>query len=210
MDKTQTPKKKRVLCIVLGIVLGSITLTALLFYFLAYPILQFSVLGLTQHQGKELFLEQTYLEFDHGNEFRDAVEGLDFVSVDCVEDFVYYDHCRQDHLLWGKFPDIYMLDVCVGEKYDQIYAQYRDENAPTGHLREIDIILYDTEKVASKFNQLYLAFSKEQQLVRILYRTGLSEKDLDEKMVCQLVSNKCMDLYESSGYEDRSFLYPPV
>lgn len=192
MDKNNSTKKLVLLAVVLAV-----TITVALFYFIVYPILQFSVLGLTQHQGKDLFQEQTYLEFDHGEEFCNAVDSLGFVTEEHIVDFVYYNHCRQDHLLWGKYPDIYTLDVYVGENYNRIYTQFWDENAPTGGVTNLDVMLYRTEETGKTGNQLFLAFSEERQLVRILYRTGVSKKEMAENTVPKIIwLNRCNDLWE--------------
>ena len=188
-NKAPDSKQKKALTI------ATYVLVIILFlYVILYPILQFTTLGTKSHQGVELFAEKAYLEYDSGEAFDAVVEELSFIAENEVRNFAYHDSCRQDHLLWGKFPDLYILEVYVGENFDQICTQYWDENAVYHEEYTHAIKLHSVEKVGWKYNQLYLAFSEIHQSVRILYRTGLPL--VDKERVNGLIVRWCEDWNE--------------
>lgn len=148
-----------------------------IFYVVIYPILAMMVMGRDEYRGRELYTSDVYLLYDSGSDFKTAVNTLDFTSDHDVWDFVYYNYPRQDHLLYGKQPDFYVLDFDVGDDFENVYDRYWNENAVNSDYGDYSIMLHQIERKNNHYNQLYLAFYEKAQLVRIIYRTGTKEWD---------------------------------
>ena len=165
---------KNRLAVILAIVFAVLFV---IFYLVFYPILSVTVMGRDEYRGKDLYLSETYLKYDSGIDFKNAINTLDLTSNYEVVGFMYYNYPRQDHVIYGKYPDFYVLDLVVGEDFENIYDRYWDESAVYSDYGRYSIKLHQTEKIKSHYNQLYLAFYEKEQILRIIYRTELNRPD---------------------------------
>ena len=73
-----------------------------------------------EYSGVDLYLEERYMEFDHSEAFSECISYVPFTEDPDIRHFAFYDSRWRDSIFYGRFPDVYVLDIDAGIQYEDI------------------------------------------------------------------------------------------
>lgn len=153
------------------------------------PLVKFSSSeGRTTYTGKDLYVEEVYLQYDKGNEFKNAVSQISFIDQCEVLEFTYHDYACADTIGYSNYPDYYILEVDIQSDFSSAYKDSKDACLQSNRSDDYDILLMKTFEDESKYDHLYIAFSEQYERCFIIYRTDTPNEDSDAR----LISRDCL------------------
>jgi len=114
--KPETKSKSRKIIRIVVI----ITIVYLLYMATLQPLVAALTIPAIEHTGIELYTENKYLKFRHGEVFQECVEYIPLANDAEVKSFAYYDSRWRNNFFYGCYPNVYLLDVHAGQEYDNI------------------------------------------------------------------------------------------
>lgn len=92
----------------------------LAYIFVLHPIISWALGGPIITRGVDLYIEHKYLKYEQGELFQKTLNTLGFADTCTVVDFKYYNNCMKDNIIYGKFPDVFCLELQAEGNYGEI------------------------------------------------------------------------------------------
>lgn len=158
-----------------------IILLVLLVCFLVYvlvlqPIIAWAWLAPIEYRGVELYTNNTYLLFDDGIKFRDAINSLPFVEECTIVDFYYYDTFLRDNLFYGKMCDTYVLELHPDGNYKEIKEEIISLSTHDNELDDYDLYLLSDSAVEADWT--VVGMNDATATIRCIMITDMEKSDL--------------------------------
>lgn len=148
----------------------------LVYMFVLQPIIAWAWLSPVEHNGIDLYTNNTYLEYEKGTEFRDTIHGLSFTQACTIVDFSYFDTFWRDNLFYGKMCDTYVLDLQASENYLEIKEEVIKLSK---HNNEIDrYTLYLLTEPESSSDWVIVGLNDTKQAVRCMMITEMKSSNI--------------------------------
>ena len=119
-----SPKSVKWVFVALGILIGSLLLVGALvylFFLVVHPLLIGFVIPIPAsdvHMGVSYFEDGSYLSYEHGGRFEEALDDSGYLSCGDVVDFYHVDYRLRDNPIYGKMLDIFAVDIQMSpERY---------------------------------------------------------------------------------------------
>ena len=171
-SQKSSPSKK---AIKEGILIAVITLLVGTFFFFLYewflqPFVALAFFKPVTYQGIELYTREEYLEFEGGENFKDAVADINTIANYEIKEFYYSDNSYLDNLIRGELYDFYALEYDVGADYELLKEWAAAEGKYCGGLHASEnSYLYEMARDLEVQSRTLIVFKDSDQSVRLMY-----------------------------------------
>ena len=119
------------------------------------------------YQGIELFVQEKYLEYEKGKQFKAYIdEKAAYLNGSTVTDFRYCDFKKREGI-WGKYTDYYFVEYVLGTEFDSVYDMIRSHSKSSTPYETWT--LFYTKSDADK--GFYIFANEQTHKIRIMYLT---------------------------------------
>ncbi len=115
--------KRITIMFIILLVIATLAFCLPLYYGLVVPFL-FPASSRDIYQGLSYYFDETYLDYDNGQDFQRMLQKYDILESGTVQDFYYIDNRLGDDPFWGKQCDVYALDVSYTQ---DVYSDLKAE-----------------------------------------------------------------------------------
>ena len=106
------------------------------FFWLVHPLLIGFVIPVPAsdvHMGVSFFEDGSYLSYEHGARFDEALDASGYLSCGDVVDFYHVDYRLRDNPIYGKMLDIFSVDIQMSpERYAECSDMTRERYEYSG------------------------------------------------------------------------------
>lgn len=167
------PKNMKWGFIALGILIGILLLIGALvylFFWIVHPLLIGFVIPVPAtdvHMGVNYFEDGSYLSYEYGARFDEALGDSGYLSCGDVVDFYHVDNRMRDNPLYGKMSDVFAVDIQLDP---EDYVHRRDEIVEDmrhcSEMSDYELYLYHADP--GRNDAFLVAFCDEKQVLRCI------------------------------------------
>lgn len=139
------------------------------------PIVAWAWFPPIEHRGTELYTNGTYLRFEDGKAFRNAINSMPFIDGCEIKEFYYYNTFLRDNPFYGKMCDTYALDLYAGDNYGEI-TEYLISARHTYESYD-NYVFHVMNDTNTRGNHVIIATNEQTCMVRYIMLTDMQPYD---------------------------------
>ena len=160
------------------IILISVMVCLILYLLVIQPFLARYFFPPIRTEGLLIYSEKEYLEFENGERFGQLINSMNFPKEFMEKNFYHYDNSKKDSLIYGKVPDIFVLEFELDEQmYYEIRSTYENKHQYLGS--EINkFAFYKIDNALLSENEAScIGFNDSEMSMRFLYISDMIGED---------------------------------
>lgn len=190
MVKTFLKRNKKTIFTVLLIIIA----TVLIYYAAIQPLLGMLVFDTVRTEGISNYEQKKHLDLEDGEIFDDWIKSLGFPEKCTATNFIHYDNRYKDNLIYGKFSDVFMLEM---ETDEELYLELKNLYAIDGNyfgceLNGFEFYETNTEE-ASETEGFGIGFNDSEYKIRCVYINDIPPSVLGKDLLTIIYRASSLD-----------------
>lgn len=142
----------------------------LLYVLIAEPLISRLCFRSIVYQGVDYYKNQSYLEFEHGEDFDNVVSEFEFINKCEIIEFYYFDNKIRDNIIYGKMCDFFVLEFSPLDDYDSVSKSIEANTTYCG--MRVDYKFYVASiSTDSDSQHIVFALNDKNQILRFIFIT---------------------------------------